>query len=109
MRVLASKQLHFVSLTDSFIMLDGKLLKPPSLCRRRQLTGPVNYLDFRETGSRSENGYEFSRSGLKMGVENDIFWSEVGSGFGEPGSTPPPRIPRSTPLLVSIDLVSRWP
>ena len=47
--------------------------------------------------------------GLKMGVENDIFWSEVGSGFGEPGSTPPPRIPRSTPLLVSIDLVSWWP
>ena len=43
--------------------------------------------------------------GLKMGVENDIFRSEVGSGFGEPGSTPPPRIPRSTPLLVSIDLV----
>ena len=46
--------------------------------------------------------------GLKMGVENDIFWSEVGSGFGEPGSTPPPRIPKSTPLLVSIDLVSWW-
>ena len=27
-----------------------------------------------------------------MGVENDIVWSEIGSGFGEPGSTPPPRI-----------------
>ena len=27
-RVLASKLLHFVSLTDSFIMLDAKLLKP---------------------------------------------------------------------------------
>ena len=25
----------------------------------------------------------------KMGVENDIFWSEIGSGFGEPGVTPP--------------------
>ena len=24
--------------------------------------------------------------GLKTGVENDIFWSEMGSGFGEPGS-----------------------
>ena len=30
-----------------------------------------------------------------MGAEKDIFWSEIGSGFGEPGSTPPPRIPRS--------------
>ena len=26
-----------------------------------------------------------------------IFWSEIGSGFEEPGGTPPPRIPRSTP------------
>ena len=26
-----------------------------------------------------------------------MFWSEIGSGFGEPGGTPPPRIPRSTP------------
>ena len=24
------------------------------------------------------------------------FWSEIGSGFGEPGGTPPPRIPGST-------------
>ena len=24
-------------------------------------------------------------------------WSEIGSGFEEPGGTPPPRIPRSTP------------
>jgi len=38
-----------------------------------------------------------SRPGLKTGVKNDIFWSEIGSGFGEPGGTPPPRIPRSTP------------
>ena len=30
-----------------------------------------------------------------MGVENDIFWSETGSGFGEPVVTPPLRIPRS--------------
>ena len=29
-RVLASKLLHFVSLTDSFIMLDAKLLNPLS-------------------------------------------------------------------------------
>ena len=32
-----------------------------------------------------------------MGVENDIFWSEIVSGFGEPGGTPPPRIHRSIP------------
>ena len=32
-----------------------------------------------------------------MGVKNDIFWSEIESGFKEPGSTPPPGIPRSTP------------
>ena len=37
------------------------------------------------------------RPGLKTGVENYIFWSEIGSGFGEPGGTPSPRISRSTP------------
>ena len=26
-----------------------------------------------------------------------LFWSEIGSGFGEPRGTAPPRIPRSTP------------
>ena len=42
--------------------------------------------------------YGFQRSGLKTGVENNIFWSEIGSGFGlERGSTLPPRIPRSKP------------
>ena len=46
---------------------------------------------------RSENGYGFLRPGLKKGVENDIFWSEIGSGFGETGGTPPPRIPRFYP------------
>ena len=30
-------------------------------------------------------------------MENDIFWSEIGSGFVEPGGTLPLRIPRSTP------------
>ena len=32
--------------------------------------------------------------GLKAGVENDIFWSEIGSGFEEPGGTPQERILR---------------
>ena len=31
-----------------------------------------------------------------MGVENGMF-SEIGSGFGEPGGTPPPQIPTSSP------------
>ena len=32
-----------------------------------------------------------------MGTGNGIFWSEIGSGFGDAGDTPPPKIPRSTP------------
>ena len=28
-----------------------------------------------------------------MGAENYIFWSHIGSGFEEPGSTPPPTQP----------------
>ena len=48
--------------------------------------------------ARSENGYGFYRPGLKAGEKNDIIWSEIGSGFGEPGGTPPPRILRSTLL-----------
>ena len=31
------------------------------------------------------------------GLKNYIFWSDTGSGFEELGSTPPSRIPRSTP------------
>ena len=34
-------------------------------------------------------------------------WSEIGSGFGEPGGTPPPRILRSTPPRKEKPLVSR--
>ena len=47
--------------------------------------------------ARSENGYGFERSRLKTGAENNTFWSEIGSGFGEQGGTPPPRILRSSP------------
>ena len=42
--------------------------------------GPKSYRDFRETGPRSENGYE-----------NDMFLSEIGSGFGEPAPPPPTK------------------
>ena len=30
-------------------------------------------------------------------MNNDIFWSKIGSGFGETSGTPPPRIPRNSP------------
>jgi len=46
---------------------------------------------------RSENGYGFLRPGLKTGGGNGIFWSEIGSGFGDAGGTAPPKIPRGTP------------
>ena len=46
---------------------------------------------------RSENGYGFLRPGLKTGVENGIFWSEIGCGFAwRCGRQPPPKILRST-------------
>lgn len=32
-----------------------------------------------------------------MGVGNGMFRFEIGSGFEDPGGTPPPRISRSTP------------
>ena len=32
-----------------------------------------------------------------MDVKNNISWSEIGPGFGEPGGTSPPRIPSSPP------------
>jgi len=52
---------------------------------------------------RSENGYGFLRPGLKTGMGNGIFWSKIGSGFGDAGGTPPPKIPRSTPrVLITV-------
>ena len=66
---------------------------------------------------RSENGYGFLRPGLKRGMGNGIFWSEIGSGFGDSGGTPPPKIPRSTPppsgfsaciLLTKNDFLFNW-
>ena len=32
-----------------------------------------------------------------MGMGNGMFWFEIGSGFGEPHGTPPPKIPTSNP------------
>ena len=49
--------------------------------------------------------------GLKTDVENAIFWSQIGSGFGELGGTPPPTIHRSnpppTPLRYSPSLLKK--
>ena len=39
--------------------------------------------------------------GLKTGLENSVFWSEIGSGFGEPGGTPPPNIRCNAALEVA--------
>ena len=37
---------------------------------------------------------------MNTGLKNDVIWSEIESGFGEPGGTPPPpRIPMSIPRL----------
>ena len=40
---------------------------------------------------------DYLRPGLKTGMENGIFRSEIGSGFGDAGGTPPPKISTSTP------------
>ena len=53
---------------------------------QRHLPGPVSYGTF-----------EKRAPGLKKGVGNSMFWSEIGLGFGEPHGTPPPKILRSTP------------
>ena len=38
-----------------------------------------------------------SMPGLKTDVKKDIFWSEKGSGFGEPAGIPPPKFPGVPP------------
>ena len=51
----------------------------------------------------SQTKYNFQKPGLKTdmglkrGVENGTFWSEIGPGFREPGGTALPRIPGSNP------------
>ena len=42
-------------------------------------------------------------------MENYIFWSEIESGFEEPGGTPPARNPRSTPGAIPQAPVLPWP
>ena len=45
-------------------------------------------------------------SGLKTGAKNDMFWPELRPGLVEAGGTPPPRIPRSTPLGLKFNAVT---
>ena len=59
-----------------------------SFCWRSNLSND----DIISTYSKSYNGYGFWMPGLKTGVENDIFWSEIS----------PPRIPRSTPRVKRV-------
>ena len=40
-----------------------------------------------------------------MGEENDTFWFEISSGFGELGSTLPPRIHRGIPPLAGQERI----
>ena len=40
---------------------------------------------------------DFLRPGLKTGMGNGIFRSEIGSGFGDAGGTLPPKLSTSTP------------
>ena len=36
-------------------------------------------------------------------MEEDIFWSEIGSGFGKQAGTLLPRFPRSTPRAIAVE------
>ena len=44
--------------------------------------------------------------GLKTGVENGMFWFEIGSGFVESRGTPLPRIRMSTLLSPGDDMLN---
>jgi len=46
---------------------------------------------------RSENGHGFLRPGLKMDVGN-----EIGSGFGDVGGTPPPKISKEGGIKIAV-------
>ena len=52
---------------------------------------------FLRSNQSNDNIISAYRQGLKTGVGNCIFWSQIGSRFGTPGGTPSTRIPRSTP------------
>ena len=49
-RVLTSDEVHFVSLADNFTVQFSNLLKLPLEWKTKQLNGPGNYRELRETG-----------------------------------------------------------
>ena len=52
-RVLTSDEVHFASLADNFTVQFSNLLKLPLEWKAKQLNGPGNYRELRETGLRS--------------------------------------------------------
>ena len=50
---------------------------------------------------RSENGYGLLRPGLKTSMGNGIFWSEIGSGFGDAPTKNSKEYPAPRGLAVS--------
>ena len=52
-RVLTSDEVHFVSLADNFSVQFSNFLKLPLEWKAKQLNGPGNYQELRETGPRT--------------------------------------------------------
>ena len=50
--VLNSDEVHFVSLADTFTVQFSNLMKLPLEWKTKQLNGPGNYRELRETGPR---------------------------------------------------------
>ena len=88
--VLASKLLHFVSLTDGFFMLDAKLLKPQSAYRALLIIGT-----FEKRAPGLKTGMDFRGLVWKPVWKITFFGLKSGQVFR--GGTLPPNIPRSTP------------
>ena len=57
--VLTSDEVHFVSLAANFTVQFSNLLKPPLDWKTKQLNGPGNYRELRETGSWTFLLHEF--------------------------------------------------
>ena len=60
--VLTSNKVHFVSLANNFTVQFSNLLKLPSGMENKQLNGPGNYRELRETGPGSEERRLFSQA-----------------------------------------------
>ena len=74
-------------------MCEFEMAFKKSFCWRSTLSNWLHNL----IEAKPENGYGFYRPDLKMGVENDIFWFEIGSGFWEPGGAPQQKFPGTPP------------